>query len=83
MPVQQVINAFLKSRGRAVHNVNYWNVYANYFKDHMQQELARLKEEGAATGSSKLEGKGKEVPVDAQGTPSECTMQIFNPENAI
>ena len=83
MPVQQVINAFLKSRGRAVHNVNYWNVYANYFKDHMQQELARLKEEGAATGSSKLEGKGKEVLVDAQGTPSECTMQIFNSENAI
>jgi len=72
MSVQQVINAFLKSHGRVVHNINYWNTYANYFKDHMQQELARLKGlgEGAAADSSK--GKGKEIPVEAQGTPSEC-----------
>jgi hypothetical protein len=64
-----------------VHNVNYWNVYANYFKDHTQQELARLKEEGVAADSSK--GKGKEIPVEVHGTPSESTMQIMKFENAI
>jgi hypothetical protein len=51
-----------------VHSINYWNVYANYFKDYTQQELARLKE-GESKGSK---GKGKEMQnVESHGTPSE------------
>ncbi|KAG1885191.1 hypothetical protein F4604DRAFT_1503668, partial [Suillus subluteus] len=43
IPVQQVINWFLKSRGRTTVNTNFWNIYAHsYFKDHTEQELARV-----------------------------------------
>ncbi|KAG2149223.1 hypothetical protein DEU56DRAFT_908923 [Suillus clintonianus] len=39
LSMNQLINLFLKSRGRAVNGTNYWNLYANYFKNHVQQEL--------------------------------------------
>jgi hypothetical protein len=74
MPIQQLINLYLKSHGRAVHTVNYWNVYANYFKDHMQQEIARAKEGEFNLNDGKGKGKGKESKSDileAYGTPSE------------
>ncbi|KAG0695572.1 hypothetical protein DFH29DRAFT_1005338 [Suillus ampliporus] len=40
MPMHQVINLFMKSRGRTVSSINYWNLYSNYFKDKSKQELA-------------------------------------------
>jgi hypothetical protein len=55
LPVLQLINLFLKSRGRTVNGTNYWNLYATYFKEHSQAELARI---------------GREVPPGG-GTPSE------------
>ncbi|KAG1856838.1 hypothetical protein C8R48DRAFT_775782 [Suillus tomentosus] len=54
LPINQLINSFLKSRGCTVTSVNYWNLYANYFKDNVQQELARI---------------GREAP-EGGGTPS-------------
>lgn len=54
LPVSQLINLFLKSRGRTVNGTNYWNLYATYFKEHIQTELARI---------------GREVPPGG-GTPS-------------
>ncbi|KAG1873296.1 hypothetical protein C8R48DRAFT_669895 [Suillus tomentosus] len=54
LPKNQLINLFLKSRGRTVNGTNYWNLYANYFKDYVQQELTRI---------------SKEVP-EGGGTPS-------------
>ncbi|KAG0695533.1 hypothetical protein DFH29DRAFT_879987 [Suillus ampliporus] len=42
MPTNQVINIYLKSRGQEVHSINYWNIYANYFKEYKERELARL-----------------------------------------
>ncbi|KAG1882250.1 hypothetical protein F4604DRAFT_1678649 [Suillus subluteus] len=54
LPMHQLVNLYLKSRGRSVSGTNYWNLYANYFKDHMQEELGRI---------------GKEVP-EGSGTPS-------------
>jgi hypothetical protein len=43
MPLQQIINSFLKSRGRTTVNINFWNIYArSYFKDNMEEELARI-----------------------------------------
>ncbi|KAG1901132.1 uncharacterized protein F5891DRAFT_1187824 [Suillus fuscotomentosus] len=60
---------FLKSRGRVVHGVNYWNIYANYFKENMEKEVARLTED--ETHDAEGKGKGKEVcRPDMQGTPS-------------
>lgn len=55
LPVNQLINSFLKSRGRTVVSTNYWNLYANYFKDNVRQELARI---------------GRVAP-EGGGTPSE------------
>ncbi|KAG0700548.1 hypothetical protein DFH29DRAFT_760374, partial [Suillus ampliporus] len=54
LPMNQLINLYLKSRGRSVSGTNYWNLYANYFKDHIQEELGRI---------------GKELP-EGSGTPS-------------
>ncbi|KAG0699037.1 hypothetical protein DFH29DRAFT_1002340 [Suillus ampliporus] len=54
LPMNQLINLYLKSRGRSVSGTNYWNLYVNYFKDHIQEELSRI---------------GKEVP-EGSGTPS-------------
>ncbi|KAG1724159.1 uncharacterized protein EDB91DRAFT_1255376 [Suillus paluster] len=54
LPMNQLINLYLKSRGCSVSGTNYWNLYANYFKDHIQEELGRI---------------GKEVP-EGSGTPS-------------
>ncbi|KAG1835772.1 hypothetical protein DFJ58DRAFT_847386 [Suillus subalutaceus] len=45
------------SRGRSVNGTNYWNLYANYFKDHLQEELGRCekeKSEGSGTPSATL-----------------------------
>jgi hypothetical protein len=42
MPMHQVINLFMKSRGRTASTINYWNLYSNYFKDKAKQELTRL-----------------------------------------
>lgn len=42
MPMHQVINLFMKSRGRTASSINYWNLYSNYFKDNTKQELGRL-----------------------------------------
>lgn len=42
MPSYQVINLWMKSRGRVINSTNYWNLYAGYFKDRMRQELVRL-----------------------------------------
>jgi hypothetical protein len=56
MPIQQVINCFLKSRGRMTVQTNFWNIYArSYFKDNVEQELARV---------------GVTLPADG-GSPSE------------
>ncbi|KAG1863947.1 hypothetical protein C8R48DRAFT_561401, partial [Suillus tomentosus] len=44
LPTSQLINLFLKSRGCTVNGTNYWNLYANYFKEHVQTELARIAE---------------------------------------
>ncbi|KAG2341919.1 hypothetical protein BDR05DRAFT_414096 [Suillus weaverae] len=53
IPVQQVINWFLKSRGRTTVNTNFWNIYArSYFKDHTEQELARVGLQVPADGGS-------------------------------
>ncbi|KAG2028587.1 hypothetical protein BDR03DRAFT_1019604, partial [Suillus americanus] len=55
MPMHQVINLFMKSRGRTASSINYWNLYSNYFKDNSQQELARLHQDlpvGARTPSA-------------------------------
>ncbi|KAG0695220.1 hypothetical protein DFH29DRAFT_790485, partial [Suillus ampliporus] len=53
IPVQQVINLFLKSRGRTTVNTNFWNIYArSYFKDHTEQELARVGLQVPADGGS-------------------------------
>lgn len=54
MPMNQVINLFMKSRGRTASSINYWNLYSNYFKDNSKQELARLHQDlpvGARTPS--------------------------------
>ncbi|KAG1861224.1 hypothetical protein F4604DRAFT_1684050 [Suillus subluteus] len=51
-PVSQLINLFLKSRGRTVNGTNYWNLYANYFKEHIQTELARIGREAPAGGGT-------------------------------
>ncbi|KAG1881295.1 hypothetical protein F4604DRAFT_1922317 [Suillus subluteus] len=58
LPVSQLINLFLKSRGRTVNGTNYWNLYATYFKEHIQTELARIGREvppGGGTPSATLE----------------------------
>ena len=53
MPLQQVINCFLKSRGRTTVSINFWNIYArSYFKDHVEQELARVHTVIPADGGS-------------------------------
>ncbi|KAG2744019.1 hypothetical protein P692DRAFT_20654448, partial [Suillus brevipes Sb2] len=52
LPTSQLINLFLKSRGRTVNGTNYWNLYANYFKEHMQIELARIGKEAQAGGGT-------------------------------
>lgn len=53
VPVQQVINWFLKSRGRTTVSTNFWNIYArSYFKDHTEQELARVGHKVPADGGS-------------------------------
>ncbi|KAG1848051.1 hypothetical protein DFJ58DRAFT_612003, partial [Suillus subalutaceus] len=52
LPISQLINLFLKSRGRTVNGINYWNLYANYFKEHMQTELARIGREAPAGGGT-------------------------------
>ncbi|KAG0706005.1 hypothetical protein DFH29DRAFT_1077381 [Suillus ampliporus] len=68
-PLPQLTNMFLKSHGRAVHGVNYWNIYANYFKENMEKEVARVTEDELDDAEGK--GKGKEVcRQDMQGTPS-------------
>ncbi|KAG2125731.1 hypothetical protein DEU56DRAFT_716477, partial [Suillus clintonianus] len=51
-PVSQLINLFLKSRGRTMNGTNYWNLYANYFKEHIQTELARIGREAPAGGGT-------------------------------
>ncbi|KAG1843040.1 hypothetical protein F4604DRAFT_1689634 [Suillus subluteus] len=51
-PVSQLINLFLKSRGCTVNGTNYWNLYANYFKEHIQTELARIGREAPAGGGT-------------------------------
>ncbi|KAG1854986.1 hypothetical protein F4604DRAFT_1503002, partial [Suillus subluteus] len=48
MPVHQVINLFMKSRGRTASSINYWNLYSNYFKDKAKQELTQLGQNLAA-----------------------------------
>ncbi|KAG1879477.1 hypothetical protein C8R48DRAFT_571805, partial [Suillus tomentosus] len=50
IPMHQVINLFMKSRGRNASSVNYWNLYSNYFKDKSQQELDRLHQDLPAGG---------------------------------
>ncbi|KAG0705800.1 hypothetical protein DFH29DRAFT_996454 [Suillus ampliporus] len=45
LPMNQLINLYLKSRGRSVSGTNYWNLYANYFKDHIQEELGHIGKE--------------------------------------
>ncbi|KAG1850116.1 hypothetical protein C8R48DRAFT_569297, partial [Suillus tomentosus] len=52
LPINQLINSFLKSRGCTVTSVNYWNLYANYFKDNVQQELARIGREAPEGGAT-------------------------------
>ncbi|KAG1897302.1 uncharacterized protein F5891DRAFT_1192000 [Suillus fuscotomentosus] len=52
LPVSQLINLFLKSRGRTVNGTNYWNLYANYFKEHIKTELARIGREAPAGGGT-------------------------------
>ncbi|OJA17486.1 hypothetical protein AZE42_11234 [Rhizopogon vesiculosus] len=43
MPIQQIINSFLKSCGRTMVNTNFWNIYArSYFKDNVEEELAHV-----------------------------------------
>lgn len=61
LPVSQLINLFLKSRGRTVNGTNYWNLYANYFKEHIKTELARI---------------GREAPAGG-GTPSELSYYVL------
>ncbi|KAG1904934.1 uncharacterized protein F5891DRAFT_1183575 [Suillus fuscotomentosus] len=39
MPTQQVLNLFLKSRGRINNGTNYWNIYGQYFKAYRLCEL--------------------------------------------
>lgn len=41
MPTQQVLNLFLKSRGRVNNGTNHWNIYGQYFKAHRLRELQR------------------------------------------
>ncbi|KAG1843325.1 hypothetical protein F4604DRAFT_1508127, partial [Suillus subluteus] len=53
VPMQQVINWFLKSRGHMTVSTNYWNIYAcSYFKDHTEEELARVGLQVPADGGS-------------------------------
>ncbi|KAG2096303.1 uncharacterized protein F5147DRAFT_778352 [Suillus discolor] len=53
IPVQQVINWFLKSRGQTTVSTNFWNIYArSYFKDHTEQELAWVGHKVPADGGS-------------------------------
>ena len=40
--VQQVMDGWHKSRGRAVGGTNHWNLYACYFAKHEEQELRHL-----------------------------------------
>ncbi|KAG1861007.1 hypothetical protein C8R48DRAFT_774269 [Suillus tomentosus] len=57
LPMNQLINLYLRSRGRAVNGTNYWNLYANYFKDHVREELGRIGKdilEGGGTPSATL-----------------------------
>ncbi|KAG1841743.1 uncharacterized protein F5891DRAFT_890057, partial [Suillus fuscotomentosus] len=68
LPTSQLINLFLKSRGRTVNGTNYWNLYANYFKEHVQTELARIGREapaGGATVRTQCYDKFKEVYSDS------------------
>ncbi|KAG1840034.1 hypothetical protein C8R48DRAFT_679693, partial [Suillus tomentosus] len=62
LPTSQLINLFLKSRGRTVNGTNYWNLYANYFKEHVQTELARIGREAPAGG-----GTPSRYPANARG----------------
>ncbi|KAG2129944.1 hypothetical protein DEU56DRAFT_690070, partial [Suillus clintonianus] len=63
MPMHQVINLFMKSRGRTASSINYWNLYSNYFKDKSKQELARLGRDLSAGGSTPSAGVRKECYV--------------------
>ncbi|KAG1789413.1 uncharacterized protein HD556DRAFT_1447028 [Suillus plorans] len=73
MPTNQVINTYLKSRGQEVHSVNYWNVYANYFKAYKERELARLN----TGGPQNDKGKGKETQnVELHSTPGTAVRRL-------
>jgi len=41
IPVHQVLNLFMKSRGRIHNATNHWNIYGQYFKLYCLQELER------------------------------------------
>ncbi|KAG2157709.1 uncharacterized protein EDB93DRAFT_1246765 [Suillus bovinus] len=52
LSVSQLINVFLKSCGRTVNGTNYWNLYTNYFKEHIQTELAHIGREVPPGGAT-------------------------------
>jgi hypothetical protein len=46
IPTPQVLNLFLKSRGRIQNTTNHWNIYGQYFKMYRLQELERAGKNG-------------------------------------
>ncbi|KIK47676.1 hypothetical protein CY34DRAFT_64789, partial [Suillus luteus UH-Slu-Lm8-n1] len=57
----QLTSMFFKSCGRAVHGINYWNIYANYFKENTDEEVARLALAEDEVNDAEGKRKGKEV----------------------
>jgi hypothetical protein len=39
MPMQQILNLFLKSRSHINNGTNHWNIYRQYFKAHCLRKL--------------------------------------------
>ncbi|KAG2028731.1 hypothetical protein BDR03DRAFT_882800 [Suillus americanus] len=57
MPTQQVLNLFLKSRGRVNNGTNHWNIYGQYFKAHRLRELQRAGKDANIIITSTIQGE--------------------------
>ncbi|KAG1887638.1 hypothetical protein F4604DRAFT_1504289, partial [Suillus subluteus] len=57
MPMQQVLNLFLKSRGRVNNGTNHWNIYGQYFKAHRLCELQRAGKDVNVIITSTIQGE--------------------------
>ncbi|KAG0692599.1 hypothetical protein DFH29DRAFT_882260 [Suillus ampliporus] len=57
IPTQQVLNLFLKSRGRINNGPNHWNIYRQYFKAHHLCKLQRAGKDANVIITSTVQGE--------------------------